>query len=130
MRPAHSLAAPPSRHDRSPSNAAPPVHPRHREDGLRHGRDRPGPGLAQPPAKALPAGAIRQGAKQRDGLSSACIRCGLCVRDCPYDILQLATPAQQVATGTPYLWRAASPCEMCEDIPCVKACPTGRWIMA
>jgi ferredoxin-type protein NapG len=47
------------------------------------------------------------------------------VRDCPYDILKLATPQQPVATGTPYFVARTKPCEMCEDIPCVKACPTG-----
>lgn len=77
-------------------------------------------------AKALPAGAIRPpGAGVEDDFQSACIRCGLCVRDCPYDILQLATPGLPVATGTPFFVARAKPCEMCEDIPCVKACPTG-----
>jgi ferredoxin-type protein NapG len=47
------------------------------------------------------------------------------VRDCPYDILKLAMPQQPVATGTPFFVARAKPCEMCEDIPCVKACPTG-----
>ena len=77
-------------------------------------------------AKALPAGAIRPpGAGTEDDFQSACIRCGLCVRDCPYDILTLATPEQPVATGTPFFVARKKPCEMCEDIPCVKACPTG-----
>jgi len=77
-------------------------------------------------SKALPAGAIRPpGAGTEDDFQSACIRCGLCVRDCPYDILKLATPGQAVATGTPFFVARAKPCEMCENIPCVKACPTG-----
>lgn len=77
-------------------------------------------------AQALPAGAIRPpGAGAEADFQSACIRCGLCVRDCPYDILALAKPEQPVATGTPYFVARQKPCEMCEDIPCVKACPTG-----
>ena len=85
-----------------------------------------GLGLLNRQARALPAGAIRPpGAGSETDFQSACIRCGLCVRDCPYDILQLATPAQQVATGTPFFVARSKPCEMCEDIPCVKACPTG-----
>ena len=60
-----------------------------------------------------------------EDFQSACIRCGLCVRDCPYDILTLAKPEQPVATGTPFFVARNKPCEMCEDIPCVKACPTG-----
>jgi ferredoxin-type protein NapG len=38
---------------------------------------------------------------------------------------ELAKPATPVATGTPYFTARNIPCEMCEDIPCVKACPTG-----
>ena len=77
-------------------------------------------------AVALPAGAIRPpGAGPEEDFLGACIRCGLCVRDCPYDILKLAMPQQPVATGTPFFVARTKPCEMCEDIPCVKACPTG-----
>lgn len=53
------------------------------------------------------------------------MRCGLCVRDCPYDILKLAELGESVALGTPYFIAREKPCEMCEDIPCVAACPTG-----
>lgn len=77
-------------------------------------------------AKALPPLAIRPpGAVAELDFVGACIRCGLCVRDCPYNILELAKPESPVATGTPYFTARTLPCEMCEDIPCVKACPTG-----
>ena len=33
--------------------------------------------------------------------------------------------AADVAIGTPYFVARDIPCEMCEDLPCVKACPTG-----
>ena len=85
-------------------------------------------GLAQlsKPALALVPGALRPpGALGERSFESACIRCGLCVRGCPYDILRLATPELNIATGTPYFVARAKPCEMCEDIPCVKACPSG-----
>ncbi|MBV6475967.1 MAG: ferredoxin-type protein NapG [Rhodocyclaceae bacterium] len=85
-----------------------------------------GIGLYARQAKALPPLAIRPpGALKEGDFLGACIRCGLCVRDCPYDILSLATPEEPVATGTPYFVARQLPCEMCEDIPCVKACPTG-----
>jgi ferredoxin-type protein NapG len=77
-------------------------------------------------AKALPPAAIRPpGVHGEAQFQSACVRCGLCVRDCPYDILQLAGPGDAVANGTPYFVARQLPCEMCEDLPCVKACPTG-----
>ena len=85
-----------------------------------------GNGLYAKQAKALPPLAIRPpGALKEGDFLGACIRCGLCVRDCPYDILGLAKPEEPVATGTPYFVARQLPCEMCEDIPCVKACPTG-----
>lgn len=85
-----------------------------------------GVGLYSKQARARPPAAIRPpGAGKESDFLGACIRCGMCVRDCPYDILSLARPEQEVATGTPYFVARTGPCEMCEDIPCVKACPTG-----
>jgi len=83
-------------------------------------------GLYTRQSRALPAEAIRPpGALDEDAFLGACIRCGLCVRDCPYDTLKLARPGEAVALGTPYFIARDIPCEMCEDIPCVAACPTG-----
>jgi len=76
--------------------------------------------------RSMPATALRPpGAIAEDEFASACIRCGLCVRDCPYDTLKLAKLGEAVITGTPYFVARQVPCEMCEDIPCVAACPTG-----
>lgn len=72
-------------------------------------------------AKALrPPGAIKE-----EEFLSACVRCGLCVRACPYDTLHLATMGEPTALGTPYFVARETPCFMCEDVPCAKACPTG-----
>ena len=85
-----------------------------------------GIGLYAKQAKALPPLALRPpGALKEKDFLGACVRCGLCVRDCPYEILSLARPEEPVSTGTPYYVARQLPCEMCEDIPCVKACPTG-----
>jgi len=85
-----------------------------------------GIGLYSKQARALPPLAIRPpGALAEADFQGACIRCGLCVRDCPPQILELAKPESSVATGTPYFVARKLPCEMCVDIPCVKACPTG-----
>ena len=87
-------------------------------------------GLYSQQSKSLPADAIRPpGVTNEADFLSACVRCGLCVRDCPYDTLKLSPlgdrVAQGIAPGTPYFNARDIPCEMCEDIPCVKACPTG-----
>jgi len=85
-----------------------------------------GLGLYARQSAALPATALRPpGALAEADFLGACIRCGLCVRDCPYNTLKLAELGESVATGTPYFIARAIPCEMCEDIPCVMACPTG-----
>jgi len=77
-------------------------------------------------AKSLPPTAIRPpGALPENEFLGACVRCGLCVRDCPYNTLKLSCLGDPVATGTPYFTARSVPCEMCEDIPCVAACPTG-----
>jgi len=74
---------------------------------------------------STPAWAIRPpGAISEEDFLGACVRCGLCVRDCPYDTLQLSAFGDDVATGTPYFIARQTPCEMCENIPCAAACPT------
>ena len=82
------------------------------------------------PSLARPAQALRPpGALAERVFLGACVRCGLCVRDCPPKNLKLSTwgsgMAADVAIGTPYFEARDIPCEMCEDIPCVKACPSG-----
>lgn len=84
-----------------------------------------GLGLYSQRATSLPAWAIRPpGARPEDDFNGACIRCGLCVRDCPFDMLHLAKLGEEIPTGTPYFIAREAGCEMCEDIPCVAACPT------
>ncbi|RMF14497.1 MAG: ferredoxin-type protein NapG [Gammaproteobacteria bacterium] len=65
------------------------------------------------------------GALEEPDFLAACVRCGRCVEDCPWDTLGLAEFLSPLATGTPVFNARKVPCEMCEDIPCVKACPTG-----
>ena len=75
------------------------------------------------PQMLRPPGALAELAFQ-----SACVRCGLCVEACPYDILKLGRLFQPIATGTPFFIARTGPCEMCEDIPCQVACPTGALV--
>ncbi len=83
-------------------------------------------GLIARQGAALPPHALRPpGALDEAQFTAACVRCGLCVRDCPYAILKLADWLDGPAPGTPFFTARSGPCEMCEDIPCVPACPTG-----
>ena len=74
-------------------------------------------------SRALPANALRpRGALPESDFLAACTRCGMCVEDCPYDILKLAQLGDGIPNGTPYFNARTGPCAMCEDIPCIKAC--------
>lgn len=88
-----------------------------------------GAALVAPPAAARPAQALRPpGALAEADFLAACVRCGLCVRDCPPQNLRLSTgwrAGRGVAVGTPFFNARDIPCAMCEHLPCVKACPTG-----
>jgi ferredoxin-type protein NapG len=75
---------------------------------------------AQAAAPCRPPGAL----PERDFLAT-CIRCGRCVQACPYDTLELATPTDDVVTGTPWFEPRVVPCYMCEDVPCAAVCPSG-----
>ena len=54
------------------------------------------------------------GAENEERFLSLCIRCGLCVDACPYDTQQ----------GTPFFEARKTPCYLCDDIPCIRECPT------
>jgi len=65
------------------------------------------------------------GALPEQDFLSACTRCGLCVQECPYDTLKLASWLDPAPNGTPIFDARKTPCEMCDHIPCVPVCPTG-----
>ncbi|AFI04438.1 ferredoxin-type protein NapG [Helicobacter cetorum] len=64
------------------------------------------------------------GAEDEKRFLSACVRCGLCVKACPYDTLKLASLLDLANNGTPYFEARNIPCYLCSDLPCIRACPT------
>ena len=72
------------------------------------------------PRALRPPGAIAE-----DAFGAACVRCGLCVQRCPFDVLHLAGEDGPVAAGTPYFRARDKACLMCRDLPCQRVCPTG-----
>lgn len=75
---------------------------------------------------AAPQALRPPGAKAEAEFLASCVRCGICVQTCPYDTLKLARWFDAgVATNTPYFVARETPCELCEDIPCVRHCPSG-----
>lgn len=82
-------------------------------------------GLQQQTARAQGVRLRPPGALDEAQFTRACVRCGQCVQACPYDTLKLATLASGLSAGTPYFVARDIPCEMCDDIPCAKVCPSG-----
>lgn len=57
---------------------------------------------------------------------TACSRCDKCMLACPQGSILTATSS--LALGTPYLIPHAMPCFLCEELPCIKACPDGALV--
>ncbi|HUO10375.1 MAG TPA: 4Fe-4S dicluster domain-containing protein [Phycisphaerae bacterium] len=66
-----------------------------------------------------PPGAMEPGEFER-----ICSRCGKCVEACPADAIQL-DPNHLTADGFPYIVPDDQPCVVCDELACMKSCPTG-----
>ncbi len=77
--------------------------------------------LLKPQAQA--AAPLRPPGAGEDFLAR-CIRCGQCVKACPYATLQLERGGAAAGAGLPAFAPRQEPCRMCEDLPCVRACPS------
>jgi ferredoxin-type protein NapG len=65
------------------------------------------------------------GALDEKRFLGACIRCGQCAQACPYHAITLAGPEAGVAIGIPQIIPRKEPCQLCPDLPCARACPSG-----
>ncbi len=81
--------------------------------------------LVRNEARASAAALRPPGALPEREFAAQCIKCGQCVRACPYGTLSLASIAGVAANGTPHFEPRGVPCYMCPDLPCTKACPSG-----
>jgi len=54
-----------------------------------------------------------------------CLRCGRCAHVCPYRAVRMGELGDGLALGTPLIVPRETPCYLCPDLPCVKACPSG-----
>ena len=65
------------------------------------------------------------GSQGEKDFMSRCIKCGKCIEACPYQAVHAAGIDAGAACGTPCITARDQACRMCEDFPCVNACPTG-----
>lgn len=64
------------------------------------------------------------GALDEKDFLSRCVKCGRCVEACPHAILHVADVKSGFAAGTPRIDAREGACRLCEDLPCIAACPT------
>ena len=66
------------------------------------------------------------GALSEQQFLQACTRCDECIHACPKDAIQRVPKKMGfLIMGTPYIDPKKNPCVMCDDLPCIPACPDG-----
>ena len=65
------------------------------------------------------------GALPEAAFLKTCYRCGNCVDVCPAKAIRTVSGAQSDCAGTPYIDPDLSACVVCDELACMKACPSG-----
>lgn len=86
------------------------------------GLDLPIPGAPPPRSNAIPLHRP-PGAVEENLFLDRCTRCGECAKACPHDAIIEASPRMRHAAATPTINAAIAPCYLCDELPCVAACP-------
>lgn len=65
------------------------------------------------------------GALPEPDFLNTCYRCGACADSCPAKCIQLSLVADDERRGTPFIDPDIAACVICDDLACMKACPSG-----
>ena len=65
------------------------------------------------------------GAEPASRFDALCIKCGKCIEACPYEAIHAAPLEYGANAGQPIIDAREQACRLCEDFPCIEACPTG-----
>ncbi|MDH4195667.1 MAG: 4Fe-4S dicluster domain-containing protein [Nitrospirota bacterium] len=82
-------------------------------------RDAPSPIKKEPPVSEKTGWLRPPGAVVEKLFLERCTGCADCVEVCPHDAIQALS-----SNGTPVIYPEESPCQLCEDLPCIKVCET------
>lgn len=64
------------------------------------------------------------GAIEEVAFLAECTRCDECIKACHQNAIRQATEVDSLAIGTPVIVPSETPCYLCDDMVCIKACPT------
>lgn len=67
-----------------------------------------------------PPGALPEGE-----FLDTCFRCGRCAESCPADAIYLSLSTDPKLKGTPYVDPDRQACVICDELACMKVCPSG-----
>ena len=85
----------------------------------------PGPGRRALHLPLVPEHILRPpGALPEAEYETVCSRCGKCVEVCPANAINLDKNGL-IADGFPYIVPAERPCVVCDELACMKHCPSG-----
>jgi len=84
----------------------------------------PGPGR-RPRTQSSTAFLRPPGALEEVAFVATCERSGRCITACPVQALQPLRSADPQRSGTPHLIPSQRACVVCDDLSCMKACPSG-----
>ncbi|MCK6485585.1 MAG: 4Fe-4S dicluster domain-containing protein [Phycisphaerae bacterium] len=65
------------------------------------------------------------GALPENAFLETCLRCGQCADACPAHAIALHPPAGEPIDGTPFVDANVAACVVCDELACMKACPSG-----
>lgn len=87
--------------------------------------------VARPPEPTTQAEPLRQvvlrppGARPEVEFVDICDRSGECIAACPADAIRVLESADERIDGTPEIIPNIQACVICEDLSCMKVCPSG-----
>lgn len=79
-----------------------------------------------PAGRRLPLPLLRPpGAMPEPEFLDTCYRCGSCADACPADAIALVRDGHETLIGTPYVDPNRQACVICDELACMKVCPSG-----